>query len=551
MRRKISLPILRREWIEAAVRGRGIATRRSTDRMPPRALSQDRTDPHRAVMFVYNTVSRDRRVLKEAESLVRHGWDVTIIGLTLASDPQPLTEVTDSGVVIHRIPLSLAVPHWRRKSALPRVVRKVQHYPGRVRHTVTRGALKARHAVRSYGRRLMLGRFRWSRVVARGVRRGTAMRLSFSVVPRLVARAPRVVGEGGLLVWLLLYVGLDRLTRGELDWLMNAEKRWDDYAARAAAIAPPADVFHGHDLSAVDAALHARARHGRGAVIYDAHELYVESGRLAQASWTLKRILRRRESHAWHRVDAVITVNAGIRDELCRRYGSRDVLILHNCVSVKPLPAENRLRTTLQLPQATPIVLYQGSFTEARGLPLLMRAMNEPPMAEVHLVLMGFGPMFHELQMSAAEHPRVHVLPPVPPGELDEWVAGADVCVMTNQPAGMNEVFSTPNKLFESIAAGVPVVTSDFPLRRSIVLDPVLGPLGSVCDPTDPRAISMAIASLLDGGPEAHAAMRRRCLRAAETRWNWANEERGLLALYHRLGNLELGGRPVTGERAA
>jgi glycosyltransferase involved in cell wall biosynthesis len=58
---------------------------------------------------------------------------------------------------------------------------------------------------------------------------------------------------------------------------------------------------------------------------------------------------------------------------------------------------------------------------------------------------------------------------------------------MTNQPAGMNEVLSTPNKLFESIAAGVPVVTSDFPERRAIVLNPALGPLGAVCDPTDPR----------------------------------------------------------------
>src|SRR5688572_13347878 len=92
-------------------------THRRNSQVGPRSAA--RSDATRsAVMFVYNTVWRDRRVLKEAESLIGQGWRVTVIGLSLPRDPRPLHEVTSAGVVIKRLPMSLRVPAWRRKSAL-------------------------------------------------------------------------------------------------------------------------------------------------------------------------------------------------------------------------------------------------------------------------------------------------------------------------------------------------------------------------------------------------------------------------------------------------
>ena len=80
---------------------------------------------------------------------------------------------------------------------------------------------------------------------------------------------------------------------------------------------------------------------------------------------------------------------------------------------------------------------------------------------------------------------RVHVLPAVPPDELCAWVASADVGVMAIQPSTLNHRLSTPNKLFECLAAGVPVVASDFPEMRRIVCDDPVGPLGVVAAPDD------------------------------------------------------------------
>ena len=64
---------------------------------------------------------------------------------------------------------------------------------------------------------------------------------------------------------------------------------------------------------------------------------------------------------------------------------------------------------------------------------------------------------------------RVFVLPAVPPADLVEWTASADVMVMAIQPTSVNHQFTTPQKLFEAIAAGVPVVASDLPGMATIV----------------------------------------------------------------------------------
>jgi len=488
-------------------------------------------------MFVYNTVWRDRRVLKEASSLAAHGWSVTVIGLSLASDRRPLHEVTADGVVIRRVPLSLAPPPWRRKRALIQLDHRLKVSSARAMARWRERRARLRRRIARLGERRALPRYirRWPdgdaprRLASRLNRRMEDFLRHTLGVAR---RAPAAAGEAGLLVWLALYAGIDRLTRGEIDWLLNATDRWERFAREAAKLAPVADVYHGHDLSGIGAAVRVRDQHGRGSVVYDAHELYVEAGSLASRSGALKRVLRGREAAAYRRADAVITVNEGLAGELESRYGAHHIALVHNCVSVHDSDGRDRLREALGLPRTARIALYQGALTEVRGLRQLLAAFQLPTMAADHLAFMGFGPMLDEVRGWAAAFPRVHVLPAVPPDELEAWVSTADVSLMVNQPAGRNELLSTPNKLFESLAAGVPVITSDFPERRAIVLDPVLGPLGKVCDPTDPASIASAVRSVLEATRAESDAMRERCRRAAAGRWSWANQEATLLSVY-------------------
>jgi glycosyltransferase involved in cell wall biosynthesis len=151
------------------------------------------------------------------------------------------------------------------------------------------------------------------------------------------------------------------------------------------------------------------------------------------------------------------------------------------------------------------------------------------------LCLLGFGPMRDELIDRTATAPyagRVYVLDPVPPDRLLEWTASADVSVMAIQPTSTNHAYTTPQKLFESIAVGVPVVASNLP-GMSEVVEAVQA--GVLCDPTDPAAIARAIRAILDVTPEEKLARRERILEAARQRYNWEAETPALLAIYAEL----------------
>ena len=124
------------------------------------------------------------------------------------------------------------------------------------------------------------------------------------------------------------------------------------------------------------------------------------------------------------------------------------------------------------------------------------------------------------------------MLDPVPPSDLLRWVSSADVGVIPNPGLTLNDRLSSPNKLFECLAAGTPVVGSDFPtMRRIIVADPSAS-LGAVCDPASAGAIAEAIRSIVSLEPSDVQELRARCLRAAIERWNWQRESQHLLALY-------------------
>jgi glycosyltransferase involved in cell wall biosynthesis len=82
------------------------------------------------------------------------------------------------------------------------------------------------------------------------------------------------------------------------------------------------------------------------------------------------------------------------------------------------------------------------------------------------------------------------------------------------------------------MAAGLPVLASDFPLWRALIEE---ARCGLTVDPLDPRTIAAAIVTLLDD-PEAAEAMGARGRRAVEATYNWSTERTKLLELYASLG---------------
>ena len=313
---------------------------------------------------------------------------------------------------------------------------------------------------------------------------------------------------------------------------------------RAVAIAPPADVVHGMAYMGIPVAL-AVGRQRRAPVVYDARDIYLDAGNLARLPGPARRVFARLE-RGWARAaDRVITVNRPYAQVMAERFGVPEPLIVMNCAyRYQPPPPDGRRRfhDALGLPPQARVVLYQGGFSRDRGIEQLVRAIDDVPGAV--LVCMGYGALQGELEAIAADPgrldpvlgPRVRVLPAVPPTELLDWVASADLVAMPIQPTTLNHRLTTPNKLFEAMAAGVPVIASDLPGMAEIVRE---SGCGLLVDPADPDAIAAAARSILDAPADERRAYGERGLAAAHDTYNWETQVERLLAEYGRLS-----GRP-------
>jgi glycosyltransferase involved in cell wall biosynthesis len=299
-------------------------------------------------------------------------------------------------------------------------------------------------------------------------------------------------------------------------------------------VAPPADLVHAMAYMGIPIGLAVGRRDG-AAVIYDARDIYVDAANLARLPGPARRLFARIERGWARHATRVVTVNRPYAEVMTERFGVPEPLIVLNCAYRHEPDAARprRFHDRLGLDPATRVVLYQGGFSRDRGIEQLIAAL--PLLPDAVLVLLGYGPLQAELEARAAAPElagRLFVLPAVDPTALIAWVASADVVAMPIQPTTLNHRLTTPNKLFEAMAAGVPVVASDLPGMAGIVRETGCGVL---VDPTDPAAVAAGIRELLDLAPDARQAVGRRGLDAHLATYNWEAQAAILLAEYGRL----------------
>ena len=148
-------------------------------------------------------------------------------------------------------------------------------------------------------------------------------------------------------------------------------------------------------------------------------------------------------------------------------------------------------------------------------------------------MFLGFGRLESRLRESAASDPgRIVVLPAVPSGELLEWTAGATLSFVGAPPKTINLRLTIPNKLFESLMAGVPVVVSGGTAVASLASS---ADVGIVVQPWSPEALAAALSAALEEPEAVQTARRLRARTAALERYNAETEQAGVVEVYRRL----------------
>jgi glycosyltransferase involved in cell wall biosynthesis len=290
----------------------------------------------------------------------------------------------------------------------------------------------------------------------------------------------------------------------------------------------PADLYHACGVLAIAAALAARRRDRRegrsSVVVLDVIDITLRSNNVLRMPRLVRRLLGRRE-RAWARAaDAYVTVNDDLADEAMARWAlpQRPAVVPNY-----PEPwdaadgeASDRLRAVTRLPASVRICLFQGRLGPFVGLDEAAEAVLLVP--DSALVVMGFGRGW-EASVARDTEPRYagrhFTLPAVHPDDVASWVASADVVLCTLPPLSYNQRHATPNKFFEAIAAGTPIVLGpDLPAMEGILRREDLGVVARSLAPAD---IAAAIVDVLDRQADERLAWRRRIQAVARERYTW------------------------------
>lgn len=332
--------------------------------------------------------------------------------------------------------------------------------------------------------------------------------------------------------WLYKLAGVSRGTAAVALWSVLTGKHTFTMRATPRAIRSRAAVYHAHDLNNLQVAYTAARKTG-AKLVYDAHELFPEMGnrwvRLKRGSW------RRLEARLLPRADLAITVNELIAAEMSKRYAVPPPLVVLNCPDpppgFDPSARYDLIREQLDLAPERRIVLYQGWMSEGRGLENLVRCARLL-VDDAVVVFMGYGDYQARLVEMAQAEPqgRVYFIPAVPQRELLAYCASADIGVIPYQAVDLNNYYTSPNKLFDMIQASLPIVASDLPYLRKVI---VSDNLGVVAQLNSPQVYASAINGVL--ALPGNAAEVRANLRRVAPQYTWLAQGKKLVEAYRRV----------------
>ncbi|QOR69776.1 glycosyltransferase [Ruania alkalisoli] len=470
------------------------------------------TDEH-VVMVVASGIANDARVRKSALAVANLGYRVTLLyGEIDASGP---VEGTLGPVRTVGLPVAYALRDARvQRRTAQREWRPWPAYRDAEHEERSRRSLDAHRAEHGDGPVTLARRVLHKvRRTSRGWQDAVA-RTAWGKVDGLRAR---VAG---------------RRWRAELPNIVDLERA---FVRRMAAEQP--DILHVHDVHLLSAGVAVKTRAARAGrtvpLVYDAHE-YIPGTRARTV--IEERALQGMEAVCIPHADAVITVSAPIADALQEHYGlaATPAVVLNSPSMTAPSRSDKDVRGAAGVADGVPLVVYSGVLNEKRGLPTVVQALARLP--EVHLAVVCVPEATHwraallaKAARKAGVEDRLHLVDPVPPDEILAYLRTADVGVHPLIAGLPNHEMALPNKLFDYLFAGLPIVVSDLTVMGAFVRE---NEVGTAFTPGDAKDCARALQEALDGAERYGGSARSDQF---TERFSWETQVRHLAATYSNL----------------
>lgn len=285
------------------------------------------------------------------------------------------------------------------------------------------------------------------------------------------------------------------------------------------------DIYHFHDPELLRFALKLKRR-GK-TVIYDCHEDVPKQ--ILTKGW-IPLLFRKIVSSAFRRFEDKISKQLDMVIAATPSIAQRFAGISKNVVVINNYPIIGELNKPKDWKSRKAEVCYIGGIAPIRGIIQVVDAMALAPDATLQLVG-GMDSDTTETKLSSlAGWGQVHFHGFVSRQEVAEIIGGCRAGLVTFLPAP-NHTDSRPNKMFEYMSAGLPVICSNFPAWKEIIEGNSCG----ICvDPTSPTSIADAIRFILENPQEAKT-MGKNGLRAVVEKYSWDAEQAILVESYKRL----------------
>ena len=201
-------------------------------------------------------------------------------------------------------------------------------------------------------------------------------------------------------------------------------------------------------------------------LVYDAHELETEANGL---KGKLKVICRVFEKFLIKFTDEVLTVSDLIAEHYRTQYPGISPIVIRNIPQLElQSSSKSNLRTILDIPKNDILLLYLGGLVTGRGIERALSCLSKK-LDKFHVAFIGSGTLEKKIKSISILENQIHHYGPVAPDEVVSYAKAADIGLCLIEDLCLSYRLSLPNKLFEYLLAGIPVIINDLPEQRKFV----------------------------------------------------------------------------------
>lgn len=285
-------------------------------------------------------------------------------------------------------------------------------------------------------------------------------------------------------------------------------------------------IWHCNDFMPLFFAWLSRPFRLRKKVVYDSHEYQRERLGLHGANkWFVVNF----EPRAIKIADAVITVSRGIQKEYKELFNLDQVYLILNAPAFRSRElSASGLREKFGIRPDQRIFLYSGGFAKGRGIEVLLEAFSKRSGDSGVMLFLGGGKLERMVKDYSHRFENIFYHPSVPYDQVVKTASQADYGMLSTENLCLNNYFCMPNKLFEYLQAGLPVITADLKDCRQLVEKEQIGL-------TSDNATITGWNALIDKALTIDPKTFDDALSRAAHKYNWETEEKKLIEIYRNL----------------